>query len=387
MRIAIVTFCFDNFGTKLQTYALSRILSEAGMDVSVIDMEMLWNTSSRKEQLKRLFIEYSWKAPLVIAKKLRWFFQCWILNRQDNTELINNRKLKFKLFSKEFIPYTEYYSCDDIRKGVANNYDIYITGSDQVWNYELTSSLDIYFLSFVPSDKQKMSYAASFGVAEIPLDLKPSYKRLIQGISTLLVREETAREIAFSLGRDDAKVVLDPTLLLSSKQWDTLLSRTQNIGGMQPDEYILVYSLNSSVKIYTEAEQLAKREAKKLVIIKRSFCPPRLKNATELYDISPVDFMWLIKNATCVITNSFHALLYSINYNTDYYTYLEKTDTANSRLLSIQNICKVKGRTFFETEHLPLRIESIDYTLANEMLKKEREKSLNMLLGALNIQK
>lgn len=381
MKIAIVTFCFDNYGTRLQTYALSRVLAEAKFDVEVINLEMLWNVTSRAEQMKRLLTEYRWRTPLVVFQKMKWFIQCRKLNKRDNTELIRKRELKFEEFSKRYIPYTRYYTCGDVRNGMINHYDIYIVGSDQIWNYELTDSLDIYFLDFISSSKNRISYAASFGVTKIPMKMRSKYKNWIDNIDTLLVREKEAKDIAKSLGRDDAKVVLDPTLLLSSTHWNNLLSEAVDDNTFSED-YILVYSLNSSLKIYKEAELLAERENKKLLIIKRSFCPPEIPGSIELYDIAPMEFLRLIKNASCVITNSYHALIFSINFNTNFYAYLEKTDNVNSRLLSILSICKIEGHTYYETDHLPQKIGNIDYAQTNDILNKEREKSKSLLLRA-----
>ena len=131
--------------------------------------------------------------------------------------------------------------------------------------------------------------------------------------------EKEGIEMCRLLGRDDAKLVLDPTLLLSKSDYDEIRSDEEF---SVKKRYLLVYSLNNSLKIYREAHKLAERNGLRMVVLKRSICPPdisRFKNAEELFAVSPAGFLNLIDGAECIITNSYHALLFAVNFHKPFY--------------------------------------------------------------------
>ena len=151
-------------------------------------------------------------------------------------------------------------------------------------------------------------------------------------------------------------------------------------------DFVLVYSLNNSLKIHNEAYKLAKTTHSKLVILKTKPCPPNISvynDCIEIYTAASEEFLWLISHAKCVITNSYHAMLFSINYGTDFYLYLDNADEENSRMLSTANLCGLKDRVYWMTDSLPNEIIEIDYTQTNEILLEEREKSINLLKESL----
>ncbi|MDE5982484.1 MAG: polysaccharide pyruvyl transferase family protein [Duncaniella sp.] len=153
---------------------------------------------------------------------------------------------------------------------------------------------------------------------------------------------------------------------------------------MESGKYILVYSVNSSTKIYTESAKLAKKRNLPLVVIKRSFCPPKVKEAlATLFCIGPSEFIWLIKNAALVVTNSFHALVFSINLNTPFIPYLKKSDNVNSRLESILNIVGLDDHIVYESDGAISWPLSFDWTNSNLRLEQERKSSMSLLKNTL----
>lgn len=123
-----------------------------------------------------------------------------------------------------------------------------------------------------------------------------------------------------------------------------------------------------------------------MVVLKRSFCPPsmeRYEGSIELFAVSPGGFLRLIKNAECVITNSYHALLFSINFNISFYVYLDNADQENSRMLTILDMCGLDRRVYWETEALPKSVNKIDYGSVNLFLENQRRKSIEELKKAI----
>lgn len=383
-KIAVVTFLFDNYGTKLQAYALCKVLQDAGHDVEALDFDLEMNEGARhKDIFKDIYRQYGIiKGIPHMVEKIRWAYGIKKMNARDHSEEKNHRRNKFENFTTKYIPYSKHYTSNELREGKCEHYDVFITGSDQVWNYQYVSGLDIFFLNFVSDGSKKLSYAASFGFTSLPKEKTKEYECRIEELDSVLVREKEALDIAHNLGRADAKLVLDPTLLIDSKSWDSVIN-VDNVANLLPDEYILVYSLNQSYKIYKEAISLADKVGKKVVVLKRSFCPPELDNVVALYDVGVEEFLWLIKNASCVITNSYHALLFSINFNTKFYAYLDRAEQVNSRLISIIDIVNIKGRVYYEEEHIPKTLGCIDYNECNKILMSERTESLRLLYNSI----
>lgn len=382
-RIAILTLVFYDYGTRLQSYALCKIINRifnGTISVEVLNTESSW---SIKTNVFKFIVSSSIKSYKLGA--LKHIFEVFkymceshrIYTGKDHTVEIKERKDSFNnLISK--IPYTStYYSFDDIRKGRLPEYDALLVGSDQVWNGIKVGNQDIFMLDFLKREKG-LTYAASFGMTSIPPSMKEDYIRRIQNFDSLLIREQEGVNLCRELGRNDARLVLDPTLLLDSTEYKDVISEKPIIDG----DFVLVYSLNYSYKIFDEAYKLGEKNNCKMVVLKRSFCPPNItkyKDAIELYAESPESFLWLIQNAKCIITNSYHALLFSINFNKNFYLYLDNADEENSRLLTIINMCRLDKQVFWETEYLPKEICMVNYTETNRILYEERLNSIHLL--------
>lgn len=389
--IGILTLNFKNYGTKLQAYALAKVLKTTVGDnayVQVIDVNAFWGGIYRSTVYRKLLLNsfktYGFfKACRYVIEKIRWKIEQRKILKGDFRELTAERSRLFKSIDA-LIPFTrQSYSYDDIRKGKLSFVDLFIVGSDQVWNILKVGNLDIFMLGFIRPQKG-LTYAASFGLTEIPKALMEEYKRKISNFNSLLIREQEGVELCKKLGREDAKLVLDPTLLLEAKEYDEVLEQTPLVD----EDYILVYSLNQSYRIYQEADRLCQRLQCKLVVLKRSICPPNIsayENAQELYAVSPGGFLWLVRHAKCVITNSYHALLYSINFNVPFYLYLDNADEENSRMVTVANLFGLSHRVCWESGHIPNAIGKIDYDSVNAKLREERVSSKAALKAAIEL--
>ena len=383
-RLGVLSLVFDNYGTRLQSYALFKVLKTIVDDdysIEFINIENTWNPRNEKNVFLKLIYRklksYGLYGLYKSYELCKWFVESKKIRKNLNIRKLNDERHSLFKHIISLIPYTkQFYTCQSIRDGKLPNYDTIIVGSDQVWNGKKIGNQDVYMLDYTKQAKC-LTYAASFGMTHIPTS---DYKKRINNFSSLLIREQSGVDLCKKLGRSDAKLVLDPTLLLESSDYDKDFSNSEiNLSY----DYVLVYSLNYSYKIYTEALAFCKKNHCKLVVLKRSICPPKFNNQEDLvkeyFAATPDAFINLIRNAKLVITNSYHAMLFSIIYRKDFYLYLDNSDEENSRLLTVIKLLKLNQNVFWESEHIPHCIRKTDYSDAEKILILERQKSIDLL--------
>lgn len=386
-KLADLTLVINNYGTKLQSYALCKAIKSLNLvEPEVITLQGAWHGKtvkiSRKKQLLDVLKTYKLRSLRKILDFIRWSYEFKII-RQNASAFKDADTKKNALFLKfdENIPYSkEVYTLDDVRAGKLSDYDMVLVGSDQVWNAPRVGCLDVYMCDFLHQKRSGLSYAASFAIDTIPENLKDDYTKYIQNMKTLLVREASGVELCRQLGRDDARHVVDPTLLLEGKDYEELTTRPTTLVG--EGDYVLVYSLTSSMKIYREASKLAKRNNCKMVMLKRVPCPPlasSFKDAIDLLEVGPAEFISLIKYAKCVVTGSYHALMFSLLMHTNFYIYMDDASAENSRLLSSLAMFGLEKQLHYETSSLPKTLPIIDYSKVEPILKAKRDESLKLL--------
>ncbi len=386
-KLADLTLVINNYGTKLQSYALCKAIRSLNLvEPEVIILQGAWHGKtvkiSRKKQLLDVLKTYKLRSIRKIIDFVRWSYEFKII-RQNASSFKDADAKKNALFLKfdEHIPYSkEVYTLEDVREGKLSDYDMVLVGSDQVWNAPRVGCLDVYMCDFLHQERSGLSYAASFAIDTIPENLKYDYTKYIQNMKTLLVREARGVELCRQLGRDDAKHVVDPTLLLEGKDYEELTTRPTALVG--EGDYVLVYSLTSSMKIYREASKLAKRNNCKMVMLKRIPCPPlasSFKDAIDLLEVGPAEFISLIKYAKCVVTGSYHALMFSLLMHTNFYIYMDDASAENSRLLSSLAMFGLEKQLHYETSSLPKTLPQVDFSIVDPILKEKREESLELL--------
>jgi len=386
-KLADLTLVINNYGTKLQSYALCKAIKSFGLvDPEVIRLRGSWHGKtvkiSRKKQLLDVLKTYKLKSIKKILDFVRWSYQFKVIRKNSDTfkDAVNKKDALFLKFDDK-IPYSkDVYTLEDVRAGKLSDYDIFMVGSDQVWNAPRLGCLDVYMCDFLHQKRSALSYAASFAISSIPENLKGDYIKYIQNMDTILVREERGVELCKELGRDDAKHVVDPTMLLERKDYEELISNPVDLVG--EGDFILVYSLTSSMKIYEEAARLAKRNNCKMVMLKRVPCPPlasSFKDAIDLLEVGPAEFLSLIKYAKCVVTGSYHALQFSLLLHTDFYIYMDDASAENSRLTSCLKMFNLEKQLYYETSSLPKTLPHIDFDAVEPLMKAKREESMMLL--------
>lgn len=367
MKIDIITLHrVVNYGSVLQTYALQEVLKEKGNEVEIIDyyperLHIMGMTKRIKDKSEKLKNNILWRNLCRII-----MFPSYIM-----------RFRVFKKFLKKYINLTSktYYNAKELYDDVPEA-DIYCTGSDQVWNSGWNEKIETpFFLDFVPENKKRFSYAASFGKSSLEEWEKKQTKEMLIKYNNISMRELSGVKILEELGLDGINV-LDPTLLLNKNEWMKIASNKY-----KDKKYILVYNLNRNKKIDKYVEKLAKE--KKLEVFYISYALHEvIKKGKMKCNVCVEDFLALIANAQYVVTDSFHATAFSINFNTQFMiVFPEKYST---RVESILKVTGLESRIVKNYQDISLADEKIDFTIANNKLEEQRNIANNFIDKAIS---
>lgn len=366
MKVGTITFFnSENYGAVLQAYALSRKIREMGHECEIINF---CNKDHGVADRYGIFENSgNMKGAVRDLLSLPKYYQ------------LKRKREKFKQFMKDYFILSKaaYRSDEDFRNNPPG-YDAYVCGSDQIWKAEKGQYVySPYFLGFAQHLNAKtISYAPSFGKNSVPPHLSNEIAQLLSKIMYLSVREKQGKSIIKGLTGRDAQVVLDPTLLLRSDEWGRMQKAP-----VAPGKYILVYSLQRNTLLTGLIEKI--KDAAKLPVVVISATGVNFVRPadTVIYDADPGDFVGLIRNAACICTNSFHGTCFSIIHRKPFFTIPHST--SNSRLSSLLDILQLSHREIKNTADIPGDPLRIDYTIAEELLEAERDKSLSFLKMAL----
>ena len=297
MKIAIITWVFEtNYGTVLQAYSLQKYLLNKGHTVDLI------NTQLEKEfTISKLDRILNIRKNFWIRLLNKYFYK----NNMDNE--LRERQVKLDKFINNYISLTNKINTENDLIELNNNYDCFISGSDQIWN---PNSFDKkYFLPFVKKGKKKISYAPSLGVSELPKEFCDKYKDLLLTYSNVSVRELDGKKILDKLSIPNVNVVCDPTLLLTSRDYENFLLDVDN------SNYIFCYFLGNNKKYIDGVLRMGKKLNKKVLLLPNSNKDYSYKNIEILNHLGVDEFLSHIKNADLVCTDSFHGLVFCSIFN------------------------------------------------------------------------
>ncbi len=285
-QIAILTFYFaHNYGAMLQAYALKRYLELFGNTVNIIPYfpSYLKQGYSINPFLKGISI------------KRRIYNMISYLKRYKQAE-------KFEEFKKNLISKKEFSEKDNLIKFL-KPYDVLICGSDQIWNEKIASESEIYFGAGM--DITKISYAASLGTDELSEIQRKNVKKYLSEFLSVSVREETGRKLIKEY-IPDVQVVCDPVFLLSPNDWEEIECRMTI-----QKKYVLLYLLEDNKLLYEYGKKYSQENNLEIYEIHptRGIHHCEIK---QLNNIGPTEFLYLVRNAEAICTNSFHAVAFSI---------------------------------------------------------------------------
>ena len=290
--------------------------------------------------------------------------------------LINlKRKKAFDKFSKKHINtgLKLYKNNEELKKDLPKA-DAYICGSDQIWNSFFENGKDpAFYLDFVPDVKLKISYAASFAIDEIKDDLKPFVKEKVNRINHVSVRETSGIKILNNLGIENVVQVVDPVFLVEKDFWVT------NFVIPILDNYIFVYDCDSNKNIQRIVKETAKKYKLKIYTVNQN-----IKYASKnFYKSGPETFLSLIYGATFVISNSFHAVAFSLIFNKLFFV-VDRNEKINTRMRDIMNYVGLPELHLKENQYKKFENITIDYISVNKIIQLKIKESQEFLINALN---
>lgn len=372
-RIGIVSVQNNNYGSILQAYALQKVLFNNNYDNEII----LYKKSITLQLYRLLNINLLKNIIRSKAKKI----SCKIKSNKIYNRVVETRENSFETFKKSNLVFSSVYKGEKSLKEGCKFYNNIMVGSDQVW-HPLNLSSRFYSLIFVPDEINKISYASSFGVAKIPfLQIKKS-KEYLSRIPNISVREEQGKTIIKKLINKESYVVLDPTLLLGKKDWDKIKSDNKI-----KKDYIFCYFIGKNIESRKIAQSFAINNNLEIVVLPH--IDEYIKNDEQygtIYpeNVGPSEFIALISNAKYIFTDSYHATIFSIIYNKNFFVFerfkMNDKRSTNNRIYSLLDKLGLTKRICHSLEEVEKNSKNKpDYTRVCSIIEQEKNKSIEFL--------
>jgi len=357
-----------NPGSALQAYALQRKVLELGYHCEIIDYVFPNNRHRPKDRVKNR-LKRNGRAFL---SNLRWGFAPAI------------RKKRFQHFyDRCFSLSQQSYRCFEDIHNNPPSYDIYLTGSDQVWNPKHIKDDCTFFLSFCNQTKSpRIAFAASFATNYIPEELRDLYARHLASYNRISVREKSGIKLVSDLTGQKAEVVCDPTLLLDRNEWSRL-AELSSIKIKHP--YILAYVLNYAFNPHPQVdgmiEQVQARLNMPVVYLNGRLADIRKKNSCVIKKAGPCEFLWLFRHADFILTTSLHGTAFALNFSKPFCSVIENAQN-DSRILSLLQLVGEEDRAkTIESSNIEANI--MYHKPLDSPLKELKSNSLTFLENAL----
>lgn len=369
-KVGLMTCYMDNFGACLQAYALQTVITDLGYNCEIIKYTPI-------KSLK----EYG-----IFISLARWVRRRVKAIKNTAYKYGNYRHSEFKKFRKKYLKFSkENYLHERYLYETAPQYDIYVAGSDQIWNPNLYGGRinKAYFLDFVQDNAKRVAYAPSIGTSEISADSSKEMTKLLAKFDAVSVREIDGKRIIDKIFDRGCSVVLDPTLLIDAERWKSMIGER-----IISENYIFVYLFGNR-----DYERTFIGYANKSLNLKIVTIPFHDKeynsNFTKIKKAGPIEFLNLIRYASLVITDSFHATAFSLNLNVPFYTLLRNDESdknnMNSRMISILSLVDKQDRLVAGVDSFPENIVlNPNFEYVNGKISELRKDGLEFLSKNLN---
>ena len=360
-RIGIITFhCSYNYGSALQAYALQTFLNKKGYKTEIIDYR-----SEDFDQYRLVPHTLSKYTVKELLRMLIFFPQYW------------KRRLSFRKFwKKRFYLTKKVYSDWKQLYELNNKYDIFICGGDQIWNLDCTKGVNpAFFLEFVEENKSKISYAPSMAKDTFKKDYLLLLKKAINNLDYISVREKSSLDIVRSFTDKPVSVVLDPSLLIDRHSY--IVKRPSHI---LEGAFIFLYSLDFDSSMIDYCTRLSKIYNLPIYYItqKEGLVIKKRLAGVDVFGSSPEEFLYFIEHAKYIITNSFHATIFSVVFKKQFCVF--HRDTTGMRTRDFLAGIDLTNRAYFPGFNIN---EIIDYQAVEKKLNKKRNESVKFLTNAL----
>lgn len=364
MKVGIITMHkVQNIGSALQTYALQYKIESLGYDAETIDYMNI------PEEPK----------PSFQHRVLSFFFDLFSGFPSQKMEQ------RFSVF------YERFYKCSEkqySRNNIDSNppfYDVYCTGSDQVWNPGYIKDDINYMLNFAPDGMRRISYASSFATNLIPLQYKNIYSKALAKYDFITVREASGVKIVRELTDITPNVVCDPTLLLSASEWNKIAdTSTFNVKGRYILVYLLGYMYDPRPGIFNIIKSVQKGMGLPVIYVNGGYQEMLQPKSRVFRGLGPVEFLSLVKNASFIVTDSFHGTAFATLYNLPMLGVVKDRNTSDGRLTTLRNTVGGEKSIIGCNEELDFDPNNIDAYRCDSTLLKEyvnhSESMLNQML-------
>ncbi len=371
----------NNYGTQLQAYATLQTIRDMGYSCEIIIYHKNYSVLDYPKQFMRLFKDDSFRSFIQDKKKQRLI--------QENSEFGKGYRTR-RRFVKEFkdkylFPYSVVYTGYEELQSASGKYSTVLSGSDQVWLPSGYAS-KFYTLMFARENVARVSYASSFGVSTIPLYHQKEAKEFLNQMDYISVREVKGKELVERYSNKKAKVVVDPTMLIDMETWTNMCVPIDESNG-----YIFCYFLGNRREGRNQAEKLKNETGLKIIVLKHldGYIPEDDDFGDEWpYDVGPEKFISFIKNATYVLTDSFHGTVFSILFRKQFVSFYRNEPSEalskNSRIDSLLGQLGIMNRLFFGDGNITQIADAvINYDKVHSKLDDLKEDSLKFLSDAL----
>lgn len=384
MKIGIITLLGNNYGNRLQNYAVQEILKKYG-EVYTVPYEKKNQSVSKKSVLCKCNPFYVKKA--VDSRLLNIYH---LSNRKMNTisrtsfflkhrdeikKSLKKRNQAFAEFDAKYIIYELeklHLQGDDCEPWV-EQYDAWVCGSDQIWNPHYPTATRNAFLQFAPQER-RIALSASIGLSDVT-EMPDEYKVWMKEIPYLSVRENEAADIVHTLTGRKAEVFLDPTMILPKQKWEYMAEQVER---KLPDKFALNYFLGIKEKDYAKFidRDIKKRGLERVDMLNGEY--------SDYMDLSPDEVIGAIKNAEIIYTDSFHGVVFSIIFHKQFIVFerSEEGKSMNSRLLTLLKKFGMQDRVYNKDNTLALN-EQIDYSKTDKIISEEQIRVQNFLDHAM----
>jgi hypothetical protein len=356
-KIGIVTlFGYNNYGNRLQMYAVHKVYKRMGLDSEVIRYH--------KEIPKERF---------VIRLKILVISMLSLKSHLATSSLKKQRVSNFEKHAKTHYTESEsYVNPLAIGSDFHDNYSFFSVGSDQIWgewNFDIS---DFIFLKFAPLEK-RIAFSPSFGSSMIDEKYRKIFTDGLKGFHNLSVREATGAKIVKDFTDKEATVLCDPTMCVSKTEW---LSFSNIHKGKPTGKFILTYFLGEkSQKVLNIISQLSKEYE---IVELNSLESPKL------YAVTPSEWVDYINSASLFLTDSFHGVVFSIIMQTPFAVYSRVGgESMQTRITNILEKFKMENR--FEIATMDANLFHMDFSGAEENINMEKSKVMAFLEKSLHL--
>lgn len=360
-KIRLITFHTPkNYGAVLQAFSLISFVRQYTDDAVVIDyntvhLRSLYRIIGKVNSLKS-FLMNIYLIPTYSKKKCKY--------------------RKFDQFVYDFIPLTKerFESVHELKQFFQDSdVDLYITGSDQVFNpNRIEDERKSFYMDFVPLGKPKISYAASFGCKDISRNKINDIGKSLSGFKDISVRELSGKKLLKDLYNIDSEVVLDPVFLNERAFWEKVALTYKKC---RHSNYLLFYRLMNNKGVEEKVKKFAKQKGLDLIVIADGVC--NIAGARVLRDVGPRELLGLYKEASFIATDAFHGVAFALIFHKQF-VFVDTNNKTNNRGAELMKMLNITC-----CENWSEQAEVVDYKEVDKILELKIEYSKRFLLKYL----